>query len=61
MRNNMLDKEIWNIKKTDNIYLNELKKFYDIADKIENEELRYNIIKQMYKCEDKLLELIKKV
>lgn len=42
-------------------YLFELQKFLDLADNIENEELRKAIISQMLKCDKCLTNLAEKI
>lgn len=59
MKNSLYNDEMWNIKKTDKMYLKELKKLYDTVDKVEDEELRFNILKQIFKCEERVVELVK--
>lgn len=59
MKNNILSDDIWNLKKKGKRYLKELQKFFDMIENIENEELRFDIVNQMYKCEEKLVELLK--
>ena len=41
-------------KKNNKKYLNEIQKFLDKAENIENEELRRDIIIQMLKCDEEL-------
>ncbi len=38
-------------KEKNKLYLKELQVFFDIADKIENEDLRNSIISQMLRCD----------
>lgn len=52
---NMELDEDW--KKEGKRYLQELQKFLDKAENIENEELRKEIIIQMLKCDDELTKL----
>lgn len=49
MDKNLLEKDIW--KNKNKQYLFELQKFLDLADNIEDEELRKLIISQMLKCD----------
>lgn len=49
---NMKINEEW--KKNNKKYLNEIQKFLDKAENIENEELRRDIIIQMLKCDEEL-------
>ena len=48
-------KEDW--KKENKKYLEELQKFLDKAENIENEELRNEIIIQMLKCDEQLTKI----
>lgn len=52
---NMKLDEDW--KKEGKRYLQELQKFLDKAENIENEELRKEVIIQMLKCDDELTKL----
>ncbi len=52
-------KEIADYTKNNPSYLKQVQKFYDIADNIENEELKKDIIYQMLKCGASLTKLIK--
>jgi len=52
---NMELDEDW--KKEGKRYLQELQKFLDKAENIENEELRKEVIIQMLKCDDELTKL----
>lgn len=45
------------IKKTDKNYLFELQKFLDIADNIEDTDLKQRVIYQMLKCDKVLTKL----
>lgn len=55
MENNIICKSKW--KNNNQQYLFELQKFLDLADNIEDENLKKSIIYQMLKC-DKCLTLI---
>ena len=46
-----------NWKNESKLYLNELQKFLDKADNIENEELKKEIIIQMLKCDKELTKI----
>lgn len=52
---NMEIKENW--KKENKLYLKEIQKFLDIAENIENKELREEIIIQMLKCDEQLTKM----
>ena len=54
---NVVNFEDWKMKNKE--YLVELQQFLDIADNIENEQLKHDIIQQMLKC-DKVLTRIAK-
>ena len=45
-------------KNKDKLYLKELQNFFDLADNIEDENLRKNIIYQMLKCDRTLTNMI---
>ena len=50
--NNLIQNNNW--KNKNEQYLFELQKFMDLADNIENENLRKLIIAQMFKCDKRL-------
>ena len=52
------DKRNW--KNTNKQYLTELQKFLDIAENIEDKELKKQIIYQMLKCDEKLTIILEK-
>ena len=49
------------IKKTDKNYLFELQKFLDIADNIEDTDLKQRVIYQMLKCDKVLTKLAQRL
>ena len=55
--NNISMKIDRNWKNESKLYLNELQKFLDKADNIENEELKKEIIIQMLKCDKELTKI----
>ena len=63
----MKKKEIYELIKNSNWknlnkeYLFELQKFLDLADNIENEKLRQEIINQMLKCDKCLTNIAEKI
>lgn len=63
----MKEKEIYELIKNSNWknlnkeYLFELQKFLDLADNIENEKLRQEIINQMLKCDKCLTNIAEKI
>lgn len=59
MKKTVLADDIWNLKKKNKKYLKELQIFFDMIENIENENLRFDIVSQMYKCEEKLVEILK--
>lgn len=52
---NAKEKQSW--KNTDERYLRELQKLYDLIENIENEKLRKNIIAQVIKFDDTLSKI----
>ncbi len=48
-------------KNTNKKYLEELQKFLDLADNIENEDLRKHIICQMLRCDKVLTEIAESI
>ncbi len=57
MEKTELEKNKWKNKQ----YLFELQKFLDLADNIENEELRKTIISQMLKCDKCLTNISEEI
>ncbi len=63
----MKEKEIYELIKNSNWknlnkeYLFELQKFLDLADNIDNEKLRQEIINQMLKCDKCLTNIAEKI
>lgn len=49
-----------NWKEKNEVYLNQLQKFLDIADNIEENSLKHDVITQMLKCDLILTELAEK-
>ncbi len=49
-----------NWKSESKTYLNEIQKFLDKLDNVENEELRREIVIQMLKCDEELTKLAEK-
>lgn len=47
-------------KEKNSEYISELEKFFDIADNIENEKLKLDIIYQMLKCDEILTKIAEK-
>ena len=58
-RNNLIQNNNW--KNKNEQYLFELQKFMDLADNIENENLRKLIIAQMLKCDKRLTIIAEKM
>lgn len=57
--NNLIQNNNW--KNKNEQYLFELQKFMDLADNIENENLRKLIIAQMLKCDKRLTIIVEKM
>ena len=57
--NNLIQNNNW--KNKNEQYLFELQKFMDLADNIENENLRKLIIAQMLKCDKRLTSIAEKM
>lgn len=57
--NDIMQSEDW--KNTNQEYLQNLQKFFDLADNIENENLKKMIVRQMLRCDDVLTNLIKDI
>lgn len=53
--------DIYELKKKDKLYLKELQLFFDKVDNIQDEELKNQILYQMHRCEQQIIQMCKKV
>ena len=46
-----------NIKRKDKVYLKELQIFFDKVDNVKDEELKKQILYQMHRCEERIIQI----
>ena len=54
------ESSVENIKRKDKIYLKELQTFFDKVDNVKDEELKKQILYQMHRCEERIIQICKK-
>lgn len=61
MRKDNFKSEIDELKREDEAYLKELQLFFDKVDNIKDEELKREILYQMHRCEERIIQMCKKL
>ena len=54
------ESSVENIKRKDKIYLKELQTFFDKVDNVKDEELKKQILYQMHRCEERIIQICNK-